>query len=243
MSGIKRIFNKPVSKKSPLTPPLFRSILDHLLYLGEGEASFLNQRLAVLLSLQYLSMARWEEVSNLLFDDITYTERGNLSICYRKAKNNQFGAARMATISAVPGSKYDPVTIFTSYKSKFEELSGGRELARVFTACQSRVVTSGTGVRARMPVPINAPWSYDAALQNFKSVLGQLDLDLDPSTFGMHSQRVGAASATFNSGEMSETQLQMSGRWVSELTPRTYIVPDEDCLMKASKILLSAMLG
>ena len=242
MAGIKRIYSRPVSKKKPLTPSLFKSILDFLLF--QKDPSFINLRLAVLLSLQYLSMARWEEVSNLSIEDVTLTDKGNLSLRYKKAKNNQFGSARMAAIATIPDSKYDPVRLFLQYRKRLEELARlcGRPVSLLFTTCESRVVSMGVGVKTRTTVPTVKPWSYDAASSSFKTALASLDLDLDPATYGMHSPRIGAASSAFNSGEMSETQLQVAGRWVSELTPRTYIIPDEDSLMVASRILLYSML-
>jgi cell division GTPase FtsZ len=63
-----------------------------------------------------MTMAMWEELSNLQFEDIVCTVRGNLSIRYTKAKNNQFGAARMAAISSISESLYDPVNLMAASK-------------------------------------------------------------------------------------------------------------------------------
>ena len=56
--------------------------------------------------------------------------------------------------------------------------------------------------------------------------------------FGLHSPRVGGASAVANSG-LSIEVVQQAGRWQSVVTPRSYIVADEHSRGTVSALLSS----
>ena len=55
--------------------------------------------------------------------------------------------------------------------------------------------------------------------------------------FGLHSFRVGATTEAQASGQVSELQIQVAGRWQSAEVPRTHVVKDEHSMSKFLSII------
>ena len=98
-------------------------------------------------------------------------------------------------------------------------------MVRAFPSYVSKVVRQVGRVTG--PDPSNKPVSYEVVLKQMKEVLSAIDIEVDVSNFGTHSNRSGSATYAFRSGKVSEMEVQSSGRWAAEKTPRQYIHLEE----------------
>ena len=91
-----------------------RALFEHFLPEGGSQDCPLkNWRFRAFYVLLYFTNGRFEEVSNLRFSDISLTEEGILKLIFRRAKNNQFGNAKVSFVAS-SGTKFCPVRLILS---------------------------------------------------------------------------------------------------------------------------------
>ena len=130
-------------------------------------------------------------------------------------------------VIAKTGNPTCPVRILEKYllHSDIDALSSEfifRQI--VFCKSQNKYILKST----------DKPLSYSSVRDIFKSKLKVLDLD--PSKFGLHSFRSGAASASANS-HVSERLIQRHGRWRCSSSKDAYVQDSLDDKLSVSRNL------
>ena len=151
------------------------------------------------------------------------TVEGNLEFLFMEAKNNQLLECRKSYVSpTVNGGDLCPVKIIAEYSKKMKE-SGGQGF--FFSSLYP----------TRLPIP-GSTFSYDNARKLTIDALRHVGLEeSELKHYGLHSPRIGAA--TNSSQFLSDLELQRSGRWTSQETPRTYVIPQEAAMTRMSMVL------
>jgi hypothetical protein len=236
MKALRKRFAKPSKKKEPLSPQVLLLVLAELY--GEGEIpSLQNHRLAASLCTMFFTLARYEEMARLLKRNVVTLPSGNLELTYVMAKNNHLADNRKAIIVSKPGlGCLCPVAIISSFMQRIKELE--QKLARPTMRVFPSFVSMRHGQeRLTGPDPDGKPFSYQLCLKQFRNVLDKIKLEVDVKSFGLHSSRSGGATAAFSSEKISETQVQVAGRWVSAETPRGYMHLKEQQRGQVSSVL------
>ena len=222
MKGIKRRFEQPVSKKSPLSGKDFYKILNKLLNKDCSKTVKLCQlRLAAQVSLMFMTFSRYEESSALMRSQVKRCQ-GELKVIFRKGKTYQHGEARNSVIASQPGP-LNPVTVILMYMDRLAMVDKAVD-GFLFPALRS--TTSGDSVLAR-------PASYRSVLRQFKEVVVAAGVTADPAAFGLHSMRRGAVTAAINNGA-SDHIVQKQMRVSSSSTVRRYATLSDVMLKTAS---------
>ena len=227
MAGLKKKYAKPVVKKKPVTPEIMKALLRVMLPVSLEAVTLIQHRLAAFTVLLFFGCARYEEVVNVKVQNVKMTDNGNMEVIFKKAKNNKFGQPRKCIISNI-GGDFCPVGILQSYLEKIRIfITDGNENIFLFPNLSPKGIPM-----------MGTQFSYDNAIKRLRSALMKIGFtEEEAKTFGLHSPRIGFASAAFAAGKFNETEVQMAGRWLTEHTPRTYNVADEETMGRISKHL------
>jgi integrase len=185
MRGIKRRWQKPVSKKAPLEKKDFFKFLKT----ATNDGRLCQLRLAAQVSLMYLTFSRFEESSGLKINQVM-REGKDLVVMFEKGKTYQYGEARMAVMASQSEEDWDPVKIVGRYIGRLQQVPGNHS-SWLFPAVNS----SKRGDSAK-----DKPASYNSVLEAFRNTLVEAKVTSNPSEFGLHSMRRGAATAAVNNG-------------------------------------------
>ena len=222
------MYANSVNKRLPMSPDLARDIL--MLHYVPGRAwdglSILELRFVAFFLVLYFACARYKEAARIKMENIRVTNSGNVMILFYKAKNNQFGYQRAAYI-LLSGHKYlCPVLILRTYLEKLVAAGGSRFL-----------FTSFDGEGNILP---DSTFSYDNAKHFFKNALVRVGVEeAELGHYGLHSNHIGAATSASNN--LSELELQRSGRWQDPNSAKGYVCSSEKSLSKMSKVLNKQM--
>ena len=222
LRGIKRRFQSPVCKKAALNSENFYKILKA----ATDDANFLKVplcklRLAAQVSLMFCTFCRYEESAELRCSQVT-KDKGDLLVKFAKGKTYQFGEARMSVVAGQTGP-LDPVKVISIYMDKLRAVDKSL-YGRLFPALRST---------AAGDVVLDRPASYRSVLKQFKLVVVEAGVTDDPSSYGLHSMRRGAATSAVNNGA-SDHSVQKQMRVMSVSTVRRYASLDREALKAAS---------
>ena len=225
--GIKRRFQNPVCKKSALNNEEFFKVLAA----ATDNANFFKVplcklRLAAQVSLMYSTISRYEESAVLRCSQVV-KDKGDLLVTFRKGKTYQMGEARMSVVAAQPGL-LNPVKVISVYMDRLKAVHKVTDCL-LFPALSS--TAAGDSV-------LDRPASYESVLKQFKLVLVEAGVTDDPSSFGLHSMRRGAATSAVNNGA-SDHAVQKHMRVMSVSTVRRYATLDKAALKSASSAVFS----
>ena len=163
-----------------------------------GNDSFKDERSAIFFLVQFLLMARFEEVANLKKENIVILDSGDLEVKIVEAKNYGSWDSQKSYI-AKGTSTFEPVQLIKSYISK---LDGTPWMFPNFRIDKNKRISF---LQSRV--------SYNnmlSLLRNSLSLLG-----LDGKLFSLHSPRTGALSEAANSNKVDKDDLQRHVRWKS----------------------------
>ena len=229
MKGIKRRFEKPVTKKSPLTIVEFYKLVKVLTDSGNFYKVRLCQlRLAAQVTLMFTAFSRFEESSALMRSQVKLCQ-GDLIVTFKKGKNFQHGEARRSVIAGQPGS-FNPVTVILSYMERLGKVDKSPD-GFLFPALRS--TSKGDGVLPR-------PASYNSVMRQFKEAVVAAGVAADPADYGLHSMRRGAVTSAINNGT-SDHCVQKQMRVGSGATVRRYATLDIVSLKSASAAIFKKM--
>lgn len=227
LKGLKRRFQIPVTKKSPLAKEDFFKILVAATKPDEhGLVRLCQLRLAAQVAVMFLTFARYEESAELKLEQVS-REGDNLVILFKKGKNFQFGEARMSVISGDKDAVINPVDVICQYMDRLREVKGNSS-GLLFPALRSTCKGDSS---------LDKPASYSAVLNQFKSIIKEAGVASDPSVFGLHSMRRGGVTAAVNGGA-SEHFVQKQMRVASGSTVRRYATVSKANLCSVSKAVL-----
>ena len=196
LEGAKRSFGKPSVSAKIFTK-------DHLSTLStrvyNSNCSFVFLRTVWRIFIEFFGLLRFNEVANLTFDDVTWTDMGfDLSI--RKSKTDQHGKGDFVSIFKNSDPLLCPVALTKLYFKRLSYASG-----YLLPTFKNQKPNS------------TCPLAYSTALRDLRSSL--TFVNIDPSGFGEHSGRRGGTTAAAISGA-SVDELMLQGRWRSTDMPR-----------------------
>ena len=227
LKGIKKRFQQPVTKKTPLECEDFIKVLSAATKGGDFiKVKLCQLRLAAQVTVLYCAFSRYEESAALRMSQVK-RENGDLVILFAKGKTYQVGESRMSVIGGQPQLAINPVVVVQRYMDRLREEAGQSEDGLLFPAF--RCTTSGYSV-------LDKPASYDCVRQQFKEVLVEAGVTADPASFGLHSMRRGAVTGAVNRG-VSDHIVMKQMRVASISTVTRYATLNKKELKKASDSL------
>ena len=227
VKSIKKQWSKPVKKATVISSDILKKVLPFLLR-SSSDVSVKDERLAVMILLQFCIFARFEEVQSLRVSNLKVLDSGHLEVVIPKAKNFENWDARSSYIANNPESCFNAVEIISNYISKLNYQGDGL----LFPSLRS------TGKKGNLVKKIKLllkPISYNCALKEFRSALSSVGLD--GKKFSLHSLRTGGLSEAANSGLCSVAQLRRQGRWSSDKMADYYHKMSLDMKLQASRAL------
>lgn len=226
VKSIERKFSAPVKKREGTSPQIVRKFID-LLLLDQLKICAFKQPmedwfLVAKTIVKFHCFARFEEVIELKWDNLTILPSGDLEITFLKAKNNQFHDAKKSVIAKNKDEiQYCPVNIIYKY---FNVL--GRPALTAFFLPKIEKKTAIFDKHA----------SYYFCSKQFKQGLSRIGVD--PTGYGEHSDRSGGLSAAASVG-CTPSDLQTQGRWKSDYAPKLYLKKSKEKRSQVSKVLNS----
>ena len=228
IKGIKRRFQKPVVKKTPLKSEDFFNILSVSTDKGDFTNVKLGQlRLAAQVTVMYCAFARYEEVAALRMSQITF-EGSDLVVSFTKGKTYQYGEARSSVIAGQPQLAINPVEVVKQYVARLGRVQGQGEGGLLFPSFRC----TSLGYSA-----LDKAASYDCVNNQFKEAVIAAKVSPDASSYGLHSMRRGAVTAAVNSDSVSDHAIMKQMRVASTSTVRRYATLDKKSLKKASNAI------
>ena len=213
LQGAKRLFGSPSVPRKIIT----KSILSSLFALTlQPNATFVLFRTVWRIFIEFYGLLRFNEVSNLIFSDIIWTDLG-LDIFISKSKTDQTRKGDWVAIDSQPDSLECPVSFTRKYLSMLPFDSGF-------------IMPS---IKSSLP-DYSTPLKYNTALRDLRTVLRFIGLD--PIGYGEHSGRRGGTTAAANKGA-TLNELMIQGRWRSESMPRLYTDNAVKCKRKFARRL------
>ena len=192
--SISKKYGKPVKKAKTLSSKEIRDMVELLLRMG----GFKNERTAIFFLLQFLLMARFEEVANLRKENVVVLDSGDMEVKIVEAKNYGSWDSQKSYI-AKGKSDFDPVSLIQTYIAK---LDGSTWLFPNFRISKNQSISL---LQTRV--------SYNNMLALLRSSLEMLGLD--GKLYSLHSPRTGALSEAANAKDLDKDDLQRHGRWKS----------------------------
>ena len=193
--SIVKKYSKPVKKASTLSSKVIKDMT--ILLLKKG--NFKEERTAIFFLVQFLLMARFEEVANVKKEDVKFLDSGDIEIKIVQAKNFGSWDSQKSYIAKGKLGSFDPVVLIKNYVAKLEGTPWMFPNFRIgknqrISFLQSRV-------------------TYNNMLSLLRSSLSLLGLD--GKLFTLHSPRTGALSEAANSEKVEKDDLQRHVRWKS----------------------------
>lgn len=211
LNGCIRMTSKPINRKEPVSPDILQNFIAR--YASEN-SSLLDLRISCLLVIMFAGFFRISEVLSLKRSNISFYE-SYCEIFVEKSKTDVLRDGNVVVI-AKTGNSTCPVELLLRYLHKAEILPGSDEfIFRSVHFCkrQKRHVLRKDKLK---------PMSYSNVRDHFKCRFAEMGFD--PSLFGLHSFRSGAATASVHRAS-SERLWQRHGRWKS-VTARDGYVKD-----------------
>ena len=213
LQGAKRVYGSPSISRKIITKDILSSL--HALTL-RSDVSFIILRTVWRIFLEFYGLLRFSEVSQLTFQDISWTDVG-FDIFIAKSKTDQTRKGNWVAVASQPSSLHCPVAFTHRYLSLLPYDTGF-------------VMPS---LKNSVPDPLS-PLKYNTALRDLQSVLRMIGID--PQGYGEHSGRRGGTTAAANNGATLD-ELMIQGRWRSESMPRLYTDNAVKCKRKFARRL------
>ena len=227
LKGIKRRFQKPVSKKKPLESEDFSRLLAFITKNGDfNNLRLVELRFAAQISLLYCTFSRYEESAGLELNHID-EDGQDLLILFPKGKQYQYGEARMGVMTNQPQLAVNPVDVVKVYLHQLKTYPGEGEVLFPTLKCQGK-----------QTFRLGKPASYDCVMKQFKLYAKDAGISGSPREYGLHSCRRGAVTTAVNNG-CDEHTVQKQMRVASVDTVHRYASLDKRRLAKATEKLFS----
>ena len=185
-AAISKKFGKPVKKTEGLKSETVKKLLSKLLSSG----SFKDERTAVFILLQFIFMARFEEMARLSKSNVSISSEGNIQIIFPSAKNYEKWDARTSWAQGTTGGEIEPIKIVQGY------------LAKLSVKVNWLFPNFRKGRKGKINF-CDKPLSYDNMLKLFKEAL----ISIGEKPRGLHGTRSGAISEAANSARKPEREV------------------------------------
>lgn len=198
VKSISKKWGKPVKKAKRITSEMVTKLVLNLLRSG----SFKDERTAIFILLQFICMARYEEVSKLQKAFVEFVPSGHMKIYFPSAKNYEVWDAKTCWAAGNEGGLIDPVKLIQDYLKKL--VGPVKWLFPSFRLGKSQV-----------PVFLDKPVSYNNMLSLLKQALS--DVGENGVEFSLHGVRTGSLSEVANSDRnVPKSDIRRHGRWKNQ---------------------------
>ena len=217
----KRKLGRPCDRKDPISTATMSRIIAKY----AGSDSLIDFRFLTMCVLAFSGFLRFNDLINLKLADFLFHE-DHLKITIRKSKTDVYSIGQ-TVILAKTDSVGCPVKTLSKYFS-LAKLNFARD-------CDLFVFRSivGKGRKAKLS-PRNVPLSYSRSRELLKSYLKSFNLN--PNSFGLHSFRIGGATAAARNG-VSHSSIKAHGRWKTDSAKDLYVRRNSAEQMLVSKSL------
>ena len=184
-----------------------------------GRGSLAELQILVLISLGFFGLFRWDDLSNMKVQDITFST-DHMAVFVEKQKNDQFREGFWGFIAST-NDPYCPVSL----TKKFLHLGKQEDSSYIFRkVCHSK---RGHCLRVQR-------LTYSRALELTRNQL--LAVGLKPKDYGLHGMRSGGASLAAALG-LPDRLIMCHGGWKSETSKNRYISESKTSLLHVSRSL------
>ena len=215
--SIVKKYSRPVKKANTLSSKVIKDMTNLLLKNG----NFKEERTAIFFLVQFLLMARFEEVANIKKENVRILDSGDLEIKIVQAKNFGSWDSQKSFIAKGKSGNFDPVNLIQNYVAKLE---GTPWMFPNFRISKNQRISF---LQSRV--------TYNNMLNLLRSSLSMLGLD--GKLFSLHSPRTGALSEAANSKKVERDDLQRHVRWKSAGMVEYYHKLSLDKKLSASRAL------
>ena len=215
LESAKRLRSQPVKRKDVVDSEVLIQLCDQYII----NANLMDVRDLSMILLGYSGFLRFDEISNLHVNDISF-EENYMVLNIRKSKTDKFRAGNKVYISkgSTSACAYSMVRRYIDCAG-IDIKSNGFLFKPIF---KSR----GVHKLIHKDKPISYTRSRECIVSKLKTVAPHLNL-------GTHSLRAGGATAAANSGVIDDRCLMRHGRWKSQESKNMYI---DDSVAKKLKI-------
>ena len=216
LEGLQRLLAKPTVKKAPVTPVM----LEEMVRDARKSQTLSDLRLVTACLLAYAGFLRFNELVSIRPCDIKIQE-DKMILYIPRSKTDQLRKGDELIIARTRNPTC-PVAMLESYLTRTKtQLSDQRFLFRPIckTAKEESLRKSGSV-------------SYSCLRELFKKKLR--GLGYNPDDFGLHSLRVGGATAAANNG-VSDRLFKRHGRWRTDKAKDGYVEDSIDHRMEVTK--------
>ena len=197
IKSISKKWGKPVKKAKRITSEMVTKLMLTLI----KSKSFKDERTAIFILIQFICMARYEEVAKLQKSCIEFVPSGHFKIYFPSAKNYEVWDAKTCWAAGNEGGVIDPVKLIQDYLSK---LSGNVNwLFPSFRLGKNQV-----------PVFMDKAVTYNNMLTLLKQALSRIGENGEE--YSLHGVRTGSLSEVANSDrKVPKSDIRRHGRWKS----------------------------
>ena len=214
--------SRTIKKKDPVTADIMKMLFQRF---DTSDSTLKDLRLLAMCSLSYAGFLRYDELSNLKANNLTFSE-DYLDIFVEKSKTDCYRNGKNVLIAKL-NNQYCPVSILQRYIS----LAGIDLLSDMFLfRSLSFLKKSNTFILRKKNVKL----SYTKAREVVRSALASLGLNM--SDYRLHSLRSGGATSACNFG-ISDRLFIAHGRWKSENAKDGYVCEDLETRLSVTKNL------
>ena len=219
-AGHRLLGKNTTNRKKPLLHTHVKALIDKF-----GRGSLAELQILVLISLGFFGLFRWDELSNMKVQDITFST-DHMAVFVEKRKNDQFREGFWGFIAST-NDPYCPVSL----TKKFLHLGKQEDSSYIFRkVCHSK---RGHCLRVQR-------LTYSRALELTRNQL--LAVGLKPKDYGLHSMRSGGASLAAALG-IPDRLIMRHGGWKSETSKNRYISESKTSLLHVSRSLSLGVLS
>lgn len=198
VKAISKKWGKPVKKAKRITSEMVTKLV---LFLRKS-GSFKDERTAMFLLIQFICMARYEEVAKLQKSCIEFIPSGDMKIYFPSAKNFEVWDAKSCWAAGNAGGLIDPAKLMRDYLKKIPDQS-------------TWLFPSFRLGKGQVPVFTDKPVSYNNMLTLLKKALSCIGENGDE--FSLHGVRTGSLSEVVNSNKnVPKSDIRRHGRWKSQ---------------------------
>lgn len=222
VESAKRTLSRTIKKKEPISPDLMKMLFQRF---DTCDSTLKDLRLLVMCSLCYTGFLRYDELSNIRSNNLTF-HKEHVDIFIIKSKTDCYRNGKNVFIAKL-NSPYCPVSILQRYISLAGiDLDSDMFLFRSISFMKK----SNTFILRKK----NEKLSYTRTREIVRSALATLGVNI--RNFGLHSLRSGGATAACKFG-ISDRLFKIHGRWKSENAKDGYVCEDLQRKLSVSKNL------
>ena len=212
LESAKRAKVKPVSKKTPISADIIKSIIDKH---ATSKCNLKDLRIATICTIGFAGFLRYNELCNILPVHLSFVDR-YVKILIPRSKTDVYREGNLVYINSIDNN-YCPILLLKRYiEAAGIDLKSNLPLFRglVYHKKSNSYSLRRTGL------------SYTRCREIFKCCLKELGHN--PTCVGLHSLRSGGITSVVSNSKnsISDRLLKIHGRWKTDIAKDMYVLED-----------------